>query len=191
MNIFIKLYGVLVDKFKGLYSFYKEQKINTLLGGHRIVRYPYNIQGVNNIQSEDHISIGVGSTIFTTRANLIIQQHFVSGPGLTIITGDHMPVIGRFLDTITDEDKDRIDINHAFDQDVNIEEDVWCGANVTILKGVTIGRGSIIAAGAVVTRDIPRYSIAGGAPAKVIKRRLTDNEIAQHESKLYPTELNK
>ena len=49
--------------------------------------------------------------------------------------------------------------------------DVWIGTNVTIVAGVTVGKGSVIAAGAVVTKDIPEYSIAGGVPAKVIKSR--------------------
>lgn len=62
---------------------------------------------------------------------------------------------------------------------------MWCGANVTILKGVTIGRGAIIAAGAVVTRDIPAYSIAAGVPAKVIKRKFTNQQIAKHENELF------
>ena len=53
-----------------------------------------------------------------------------------------------------------------------IENDVWIGARVTILPGVTIGKGSIIGAGAVVTKSIPPYSVAGGVPAKVIKSRL-------------------
>ena len=62
-----------------------------------------------------------------------------------------------------------------------IEEDVWFGANVTILKGVTIGRSSIIAAGAVVTKDVPPYSIVGGVPAKVIKMKWSENDISIHE----------
>ena len=51
-----------------------------------------------------------------------------------------------------------------------IEDDVWLGTRVTVLRGVTIGRGSVIAAGAVVTKDIPPGVLAGGVPAKVIKR---------------------
>lgn len=54
---------------------------------------------------------------------------------------------------------------------VKIEDDCWIASNTIILAGVTIGRGSVIAAGSVVTKDIPPYSIAGGVPAKVIRTR--------------------
>lgn len=52
-----------------------------------------------------------------------------------------------------------------------LEDDVWLGFRCTILSGVRIGKGAVIAAGAVVTKDIPPYAIAGGVPAKVIKYR--------------------
>jgi acetyltransferase-like isoleucine patch superfamily enzyme len=52
-----------------------------------------------------------------------------------------------------------------------IEDDVWIGGRANIMAGVTIGKGSVIGAGAVVTRDIPPYSVAVGVPAKVIKTR--------------------
>jgi len=54
---------------------------------------------------------------------------------------------------------------------VIIEDDVWIGCKVTVLMGVTIGKGSVIGAGAVVTRDIPPYSVAMGNPARVLKSR--------------------
>ena len=54
---------------------------------------------------------------------------------------------------------------------VRIGDDVWIGAHAVILPGVTIGAGSIIAAGAVVTTDIPEFVVAGGVPARVIKAR--------------------
>lgn len=71
------------------------------------------------------------------------------------------------------------------DAPVVIEDDVWCGANVTILKGVTIGHGSVVAAGAVVTKSCPPYSIIGGVSAKIIKKRFTPEQIKEHELKLY------
>lgn len=177
-------FGHFIDKIQSVYANYKSQEINKLLGGGRIL-YPYTIQGVENIEMGDNVTVGVGSTIFTTGAKLIFQGHFISGPHLTIITGDHMSVPGKFIDMVTSEDKQASGRAEEYDQDVIIEEDVWCGANVTILKGVTVGRGSIIAAGAVVTKDVPRYSIAGGVPAKTIKMRMSPEEIKEHESKLY------
>jgi galactoside O-acetyltransferase len=66
--------------------------------------------------------------------------------------------------------------------DIAIEDDVWLGVQVAVMDGVTIGRGAIVGAGAVVTRDIPPYAIAGGVPARVIRFR--GSEGAEHaESK--------
>lgn len=61
----------------------------------------------------------------------------------------------------------------SFSAPIVIEDHVWVGMNATILKGVTIGEGSIIAAGSVVTRDIPAHCLAAGVPAKVIKTEVT------------------
>ena len=55
--------------------------------------------------------------------------------------------------------------------DIIIEDDVWIGQNSIILSGVHIGQGAVVAAGAVVTKDVPPYAIVGGVPAKVIKYR--------------------
>src|SRR6185436_4493326 len=52
-----------------------------------------------------------------------------------------------------------------------IEDDVWIGCNVVVLSGVRIGEGAVIAAGSVVTRDVPAQAVAAGAPAQVIKMR--------------------
>ena len=56
-------------------------------------------------------------------------------------------------------------------QFVKIEDDCWIAANSVILSGVTIGTGSVVAAGSVVTKDVPPYSVVGGIPAKIIKSR--------------------
>lgn len=55
---------------------------------------------------------------------------------------------------------------------VEIEDDVWVCNRVTILPGVTIGKGSILASGSVVTKDVPAYSVVAGVPAKVIRKRV-------------------
>jgi acetyltransferase-like isoleucine patch superfamily enzyme len=66
-----------------------------------------------------------------------------------------------------------------------IEDDVWIGHGAILLTPAKIGRGSIIAAGALVTRDVEPYSIMGGVPAKLIKMRFTKEQIAEHERILY------
>lgn len=60
----------------------------------------------------------------------------------------------------------------------DIGSDVWIGDSVSILNGIRIGDGAIIAAGAVVTKNVPAYAIAGGVPAKVIRYRFSDEQIA-------------
>jgi acetyltransferase-like isoleucine patch superfamily enzyme len=80
--------------------------------------------------------------------------------------------------------------NHGFEQTdvpmikqptmrkgVTIEDDVWLGTQSVILDGVTIGKGSIVAAGAIVNMSVPPYSIVGGIPAKIIKSRIISTEI--------------
>ncbi len=67
---------------------------------------------------------------------------------------------------------------------ITIEDDCWLGHAVTVIDGVTIGKGSVIGAGAVVTKDIPPYSIAVGTPAKVIKTRLPEDSINPTDLKM-------
>lgn len=63
--------------------------------------------------------------------------------------------------------------------DIIVEDDVWIGFRSIILSGVHIGKGSVIAAGSVVTKDVPPYAIVGGVPAKVIKYRFSDEIITE------------
>lgn len=140
-----------------------------------------DIKGLWNLSIGDGTSIPKGSTIYCTEAPLTIGRKVIFGPRPTIITGDHRTdIIGKYIIDVTPEEK--LPEN---DLPVVIEDDVWVGANVTILKGVTIGCGSIVAAGAVVTKSFPPYSIIGGVPARLLKRRFTDEEIARHEYALY------
>ena len=77
--------------------------------------------------------------------------------------------------TIRDSDNHRItsEENYKMTQPISIGNHVWIGINVTILKGVKIGDGAIIAAGAVVTRDVPAGCLAAGVPARVIKNNVS------------------
>jgi virginiamycin A acetyltransferase len=61
--------------------------------------------------------------------------------------------------------------------DIIIENDVWIGANSTIMSGIKIGNGAIVAAGSTVTKDVPPYAIVAGNPAKVVKYRFTEEQI--------------
>lgn len=63
--------------------------------------------------------------------------------------------------------------------DVIVGNDVWIGANVTVMSGIKIGNGAVIATNSTVTKDVPDYAIVGGNPAKIIKYRFTELQINQ------------
>lgn len=64
---------------------------------------------------------------------------------------------------------------------IQVEDDVWIGHGAILLAPCRVGRGAIVAAGSVVTRDVPPYAIVGGNPAKTIKMRFTPEQILEHE----------
>ena len=68
--------------------------------------------------------------------------------------------------------------------ETTICDDVWIGARVCILAGITIGRGSIVAMGSVVTKDVPPYSIVAGVPAKLIRMRFSGENARLHDEVL-------
>ncbi len=141
-----------------------------------------DIKGLQNLSVGDGSSIPKGSTFYCTEAPLTIGKKVIFGPNPTIITGDHrIDVVGKYIM----DSHEKLPENDA---PVIIEDDVWCGANITILKGVTIGRGSVVAAGAVVTRSCPPYSIIGGIPARILKSRFSIEQILEHEKQLYAIE---
>jgi acetyltransferase-like isoleucine patch superfamily enzyme len=138
--------------------------------------------GLENLSIGNDVSIPRYSHIFCTDAPLKIGNKVIFGPSPTIVTGNHrIDVVGKYI-------VNSIEKSHDNDQEVIIEDDVWVGANVTILKGVIVGRGSVVAAGAVLNKVFPPYSIIGGVPAKVLKFRFTIDEIIKHELALYPVE---
>lgn len=135
----------------------------------------YLIAGNKNMSFGNNVYIGPQSILYSTLANIYIGNHVIAGPRLCVLTGDHrFNVIGEYIDLIDDHHK--LPEN---DKDVIIEDDVWLGINVTILKGVTIGHGSVIAACATVVKDVPPYSIY--ITKDKIYPRFTKNEIVEHE----------
>lgn len=94
---------------------------------------------------------------------IIIGNRVLIGPGTGLFTAIH-PIDPEIRATGVESSKP-----------ITIEDKVWIGGNVTILPGVTIGEGSIIGAGSVVTKDIPKMSIALSNPAKVV-RKITDQD---------------
>lgn len=126
-----------------------------------------DFKGLENMSIGDGTSIPKGATFYCTKAPLTIGKMVIFGPKPTIITGDHrIDIPNRYIIDITDDEK--LPEN---DLPVTIEDGCWIGANVTILKGVTIGHDSVVAAGSVVTKSCEPYSIIGGVPAKLIKKR--------------------
>lgn len=111
-----------------------------------------------SIGSTSHLKSG---TYIETSGGVRIGEYFHPGRGLTIFSANH-----------NYEDATRIPYDEIFlEQAVTIEDFVWCGANVTILPGVTIGEGAIIGAGSVVTKNVVPLAIVAGNPARVIKYR--------------------
>lgn len=71
------------------------------------------------------------------------------------------------------------------DQKIVLEDDVWIGYGSVVFTGITVHRGAIVAAGSVVTKDVPPYSIVAGNPAKVLGERFSPEQIEEHERILY------
>jgi len=94
-------------------------------------------------------------------AILTIGNHVHIGPNVSIYAYNH-----KFTDR-----ESLFEQQGYTDRDVNINDDVWIGSNVVVLPGVNIGKGTIVGAGSVVTKDLPEYSICVGNPAKPIRYR--------------------
>lgn len=111
---------------------------------------------VGDIIIGDYSRIGLGNTII---GPVSIGDHVNLAQNITVSGLNH-----NFQNV-----EKLIDEQGVSTQPIIIEDDVWIGANSVILSGVTLGRHCIVAAGSVVTRSIPPYSVCAGSPAKVIK----------------------
>ena len=133
------------------------------VGSYAIIR-PTNLYGGEagiGLKVGNNSSIGPYSYIGCS-GYIEIGDNVMMSPRVSIYSENH---------NFSDVDLPMIDqgVTRSF---VKIENDCWIAANSIILAGVTVGRGSIVAAGSVVTKDVPPFSIVGGNPAKIIKSRL-------------------
>ena len=112
---------------------------------------------VGDIIIGDHTRIGLHNTII---GPVTIGCHVNLAQGITVTALNH---------NFEASDK-RIDEQGVSTTPITIEDDIWIGANAVILPGVTIGNHSVVAAGAVVTKNVPPHSLVAGVPAKIIKQ---------------------
>lgn len=144
---------------------------------------PDGAYSFQTIEVGDNVNLGYRPILLAPRSGIKIGNNVMFGPEVTVRGGNHrIDLIGRTMISITDEEKRPED-----DLGVVIEDDVWIGTRAIILHGVTIGRGAVVAAGAVVNKSVPPYAIVGGIPARVLKFRFDIEAILEHESALYPS----
>ena len=112
---------------------------------------------VGDVVIGDHTRIGLHNTII---GPVTIGSHVNLAQGITVTALNH-----NF-----EAPERRIDEQGVSTQQVTIGDDIWIGANAVVLPGVTIGNHCVVAAGAVVTKDVPPHSLVAGVPAKIIKQ---------------------
>jgi acetyltransferase-like isoleucine patch superfamily enzyme len=119
------------------------------------LRMPVVIYDPAKLEFGDQVDVGEFTHI---RANggIRIGSRVLIAANVTITTREHPVALPRWSVTK--------------DAPIVIDDDVWIGAGAIVLPGVTIGRGSVVAAGAVVAEDVPPYTVVGGVPAKAIKQ---------------------
>ncbi len=112
-------------------------------------------------------NVGIAQNCFIqVRGKVIIGNDVIIGPGVSIFSENH-----RF-----DDPDLPVSVQGETRKGVIIEEGAWIGTKAIILDGVCVGRNSVIAAGSLVNRDVPRYSVVGGVPAKILKERITQTD---------------
>lgn len=175
MNFILRLKHAL-----GIFHHYYIKPNTTKLGHfgkNATLGIPADLKKPQNIYLYDHARLGRRSTIMTMgNSKFIMKRESGAAEGLTVITSNHKQQVGTFR-TVGNSDN--------IYKDIIVEEDVWIGINVTLLAGAHIGRGAIIGACSVVTKEIPPYAVAVGNPAKVVKFKWSIDDIIKHENQLY------
>jgi len=128
---------------------------------------------------EDHTRLQPGIRLISAGGKLIVRRYSAIGADTLIVPGSHVPTVGmpQFMS-----------MSHINDTETTIvvDEDCWVGARSILLSHCHIGRGAIVAAGSIVTKDIPPYAVVAGSPAKVVAARFNIDQILAHERSLYP-----
>jgi acetyltransferase-like isoleucine patch superfamily enzyme len=146
------------------YSKFKKCGKNVNLARQGIIARPEEISFGSNVF--------IGPRFLISARNLIIGNNILIGPNLVIECDDH--IFDRIGLTMFDYSSEQ---SHS---GVSIEDDVWIGANVTILKSVTVSEGSVIGANSLLTNDTLPYSISFGCPARLKKMRFSPEELEKH-----------
>jgi acetyltransferase-like isoleucine patch superfamily enzyme len=144
-------------------SYAHVQQVRLLQRGSDVSFAPnVSFRNAERITIGDGTHIGEHSVIWAgnSTGRVVFGRKCLLAPNVTITASNYAIEPGAY---IMDQPK--------IEQDVILGSDVWLGANSVVLAGVTIGDGAVIAAGAVVTRDVPAGAIVGGVPAKVIGLR--------------------
>jgi acetyltransferase-like isoleucine patch superfamily enzyme len=143
---------------------------------------PFGFYSYKNIFVGDDVILGSMPILMAEKSHIRIGNKVMFGPHVVLIGGEHnTSMIGRFMFDVHDKRPED-------DLGVVIEDDVWIGARAIILQGVTIGRGAIVAAGAIVTHNVPPYAVVAGGPARVKRFRWQPETILSHEERIYAAE---
>ncbi len=179
----------MIGRLLSIFQKYKKNRFTSrmgLLAPSALFCLPRICPTPEKIFIHNNVSLGPESKFImqvgTPSGKFVAKHHASIGAGLTVISNNHattgVDIKQWFSDAAENNEGDT-------NKDVIVEEEVWCGANVTLLLGVTIGRGAIIGAGSVVRTSIPPYSIVTGNPAKVVGFKFRVDEIIEHEKELY------